>query len=501
LPLVEDLAEGAHVRADEGWRAAVARWTAVGEETPVPPTLRADLRPYQVDGFRWLGRLARWGVGGCLADDMGLGKTLQVLALLLHRAPEGPSLVVAPTSVLSVWADEIARSAPTLRVRTFAGPHRAGALEGLGAYDVVLTSYAILQIDAEALVAKRFIVAVLDEAQAIKNPDTARARAAFALQADQRVATTGTPVENRLADLWSLYRFLNPGLLGSQAEFEEQFARPIERERRRAARDRLRRLVAPFLLRRTKSSVLAELPPRTDTALSIELDPIEVATYEAVRANILAQLEAERTGSGRRFALLAGITRLRRAACHPRLVLDDAGPVSTKLQALLEILDDVVPSGHKALVFSQFVDHLQLAREAAVGAGYRCRFFDGSTPAAARKREIDAFQAGDGDVFFISLKAGGVGLNLTAADYVIHLDPWWNPASEDQASDRSHRLGQNRPVTVYRLVARDTVEDQIVALHHRKRELALGVLEGAEAAGAMSEEDLLDLIRGRPRGD
>jgi superfamily II DNA or RNA helicase len=496
LPLVEELAEGARVRADAGWRAAVSRLTAVGEETPVPSTLRAELRPYQADGFRWLGRLARWGVGGCLADDMGLGKTLQVLALLLHRAPEGPSLVVAPTSVLSVWADEIARWAPTLSVRVFSGPRRAWALEGLGPFDVVLTSYAILPIDADALVAVRFVVAVLDEAQSIKNPDTARARAAFALQADQRVATTGTPIENRLADLWSLYQFLNPGLLGSEAEFEEQFARPIERERSRPVRDRLRRVVAPFLLRRTKAEVLTELPPRTETALSIELDGREVATYEAVRAEILDRLEAEATGPGRRFALLAGITRLRRAASHPRMVLDDADPSSTKLQVLAEILDDVVPSGHKALVFSQFVDHLQLAREALLTAGYRCRYLDGSTPAAARKREIDAFQAGDADVFLISLKAGGVGLNLTAADYVIHLDPWWNPAAEDQASDRSHRLGQTRPVTVYRLVARDTVEDRIVALHHRKRELALGVLEGADAPGAMSEQELLDLVRG-----
>lgn len=496
LPIVDELADGARVRADDGWRAAVSRLTAVGEETPVPSTLRAELRPYQADGFRWLGRLARWGVGGCLADDMGLGKTLQVLALLLHRAPEGPSLVVAPTSVLSVWADEIGRWAPTLRVHVYSGPRRAAALEGLGAFDVVLTSYAILPIDAEALHAVRFVVAVLDEAQSIKNPDTARARAAFELQADQRVATTGTPIENRLADLWSLYRFVNPGLLGSEAEFEEQFARPIERERSRPARDRLRRVVAPFLLRRTKSEVLTELPPRTETALSIELDAREGATYEAVRAEILDRLEAEATGPGRRFALLAGITRLRRAASHPRMVLDDADPSSTKLQALVEILDDVVPSGHKALVFSQFVDHLQLAREAMLAAGYRCRYLDGSTPAAARKREIDAFQAGDADVFLISLKAGGVGLNLTAADYVIHLDPWWNPAAEDQASDRSHRLGQTRPVTVYRLVARDTVEDRIVALHHRKRELALGVLEGADASGALSEQELLDLVRG-----
>jgi superfamily II DNA or RNA helicase len=496
LPLVDELAGGARVRADEGWRAAVARLTALGEDPPVPSTLRAELRPYQADGFRWLGRLARWGVGGCLADDMGLGKTLQVLALLLHRAPAGPSLVVAPTSVLSVWADEIARWAPTLRVHVFSGPRRAGALEGLGAYDVVLTSYAILPIDAEALGAVRFVVAVLDEAQAIKNHDTARARAAFELQADQRVATTGTPIENRLADLWSLFRYLNPGLLGSATEFEEQLARPIERERSRQARDRLRRLVAPFLLRRTKAEVLAELPPRTETALSIELCEREIAAYEAVRAEILERVEAEATGPGRRFALLAGITRLRRAASHSRMVLADADPSSTKLQALAEILDDVVPSGHKALVFSQFVDHLQLAREALIAGGYRCRYLDGSTPVAARKREIDAFQAGDADVFLISLKAGGVGLNLTAADYVIHLDPWWNPAAEDQASDRSHRLGQTRPVTVYRLVARDTVEDRIVALHHRKRELALGILEGADASGGLSEQELLDLVRG-----
>ncbi len=522
VPEVEEALDGARLDADQPWRAQRDRLTATGVESEVPSTFRGELRAFQLDGFRWLARLGRWGAGACLADEMGLGKTVQVLALLLSRAPEGPSLVVAPTSVLSNWAEHAARFAPTLRVRTYAGEDRAGTLSGLGAFDLVLTSYTLLSTDVDALAALRFVVAVMDEAQAIKNPDSQRAQAACRLVAEQRVVVTGTPVENRLEDLFSLFRFASPGLLGTRASFDVRFARPIEQGHDRAARERLRRMVRPFLLRRTKTSVLEELPARTEVTLRVELARREVALYEAIREEALrgleaeGGLEAERGGPSRRMHLLAAITRLRRAACSERLVLPSEQPrpsrgrsrasaakdvaasaTSAKLEALGDLLDEILPNKHKALVFSQFVDHLALVKELLDARGISHLYLDGGTPRAKRSEAVDAFQAGRADVFLISLKAGGFGLNLTAADYVIHMDPWWNPAVEDQASDRAHRIGQARPVTIYRIVAKDTIEDRIVALHRDKRELADALLDGAESPARLGEEALLELIRAR----
>jgi superfamily II DNA or RNA helicase len=514
LPEVETLLDGARIEADDAWRAQRDRFSASGSEIEVPTTFRGELRPFQQDGFRWLVRLGRWGAGACLADEMGLGKTVQMLALLVSRAPEGPSLVVAPTSVLSSWAEQAARFAPTLRVRIYAGEDRARALANLGAFDLVLTSYALLTTDIDALARVRFVVAAMDEAQAIKNADSQRAQAACRIVAQQRVVITGTPVENRLEDLWSLFRFASPGLLGTRASFDARFVRPIAQDHDQAAHERLRRIVRPFLLRRTKTSVLDELPARTEVTLRVTLAPREMALYEAIREEALRGLEAERGGPSRRMHLLAAITRLRRAACSERLVLptEQARPsrrraraaepeagarTNAKLEALGDLLDELLPNQHKALVFSQFVDHLALVKELLDARGISYLYLDGSTPRDKRTQAIDAFQAGGADVFLISLKAGGFGLNLTAADYVIHMDPWWNPAVEDQASDRAHRLGQTRPVTIYRIIAKDTIEDRIVALHRDKRELADALLAGAESPARLGEEELLELIRGR----
>ena len=432
-PLVADLLASSQVEADAAWQQQVDRFKVEGAEATVSTTLRAELRPYQLDGFRWLARLSHWGAGGCLADDMGLGKTLQALALLLHRAPEGPALVVAPTSVVSVWVDEIARFAPTLRVRTFAGPARAEDLKDLGPFDLVVTSYRLLQVDIESLAKIDLATVVLDEAQMIKNADTKTAAAARRLRAKLRVATTGTPIENRLEDLRSIFAFINPGLLGSPQSFEARFVRPIERARDAGARDWLRRLVAPFVLRRTKTEVLPELPARTEVTLRVPLEVEETALYEAIRSEALAAL-AGKAAPGR-MQLLAAIMRLRLAASNARLVLPESKASSAKLAALADILDELLPNGHKLLVFSQFVGHLALVKELLHERKVSHQYLDGSTPAAARKKAVDRFQAGEGDVFLISLKAGGFGLNLTAADYVVHMDPWWNPAAEDQASD------------------------------------------------------------------
>ena len=503
---VDDLLNTADVTADSAFgehRAKIAAADAV--EAEVPSTLRAELRPYQADGFRWLARLSHWGAGACLADDMGLGKTVQALALLLHRAPEGPALVVAPTSVAANWTDEARRFAPTLNLKPYVGAveSRAALLATVGPFDLYVTTYGLMQNDIERLSAVRWRSVVLDEAQAIKNPATKRARAARRLTADFRMVTTGTPIQNNLMDLHSLFSFLNPGLLGSARHFQGNFAGAVQHGDREA-NARLRRLVAPFLLRRLKTEVLDDLPERTEITLHVRMSPEEAALYEALRERAVADLEAARVqapdlGEGaRRVQLLAHLTRLRLAACHPRLVLDaDApgGPASSKLQTFAETLAELIENKHKVLVFSQFVRHLKLVEEYLVGAEIDYQYLDGATPAKARRERVDAFQAGRGDVFLISLKAGGTGLNLTAADYVVHLDPWWNPAVEDQASDRAHRIGQKRPVTIYRLVAEGTIEEQIVDLHGHKRDLAERLLQGADAAARLSADELLELLR------
>ena len=501
---LDDLLADAETEADDAWLAFRDRLGEAESFEPEPPsTLQAELRPYQIAGYRWLARLARWGAGACLADDMGLGKTVQTLAALLQRAPDGPALVVAPTSVVANWADEARRFAPTLNVKHYAGPAavRAPLLEALVPFDLVVTTYGVLQNDAEQLGAVEWHSAVLDEAQAIKNPTAKRTRAARRLNAAFRVVTTGTPIQNNLMDLHSLFNFVNPGLLGSQEHFRRNFGMPIERDNDADAHARLRRLIAPFVLRRLKADVLDDLPERTEITLHVGMSSEEATLYEALRQKAVEELEAARSegpevGEGaRRVQVLAHLMRLRLACCNPKLVLESGAPASSKLATFATTLEELLENRHKVLVFSQFVMHLKLVEEYLQSADVKYQYLDGSTPAKARRERIDAFQAGEGEVFLISLKAGGVGLNLTAADYVIHMDPWWNPAVEDQASDRVHRIGQTRPVTIYRLVTEGTIEEQIVDLHHRKRNLADQLLEGADAPGRLNAEELLELLR------
>jgi superfamily II DNA or RNA helicase len=499
-PALDELLADASVDVDAAWEQQVARMRAARGFTPtVPDTLQAELRPYQQDGIVWLARLARWGAGACLADDMGLGKTLQTLGLLLIRAPEGPALVVVPTSLVDNWQAEARRFAPTLNLCVYGGGaiERHQLLENLGPFAVLVCTYGLLHNDIESFAARRFHTLVLDEAQAVRNYETKRSQAVRALDADFRVAVTGTPVQNNLMDLHALISFLNPGLLGSAAHFREAHALPIERERDPAARSRLSRLIAPFVLRRTKTEVLEDLPPRTEIVRSVTLGPEEAMFYEALRRQALADLEGRSaTEAGtRQFQVLAHLTRLRLACCHPQLVQDTGIRESAKLTEFMTLLDEPLQNRHKVLVFSQFVKHLKLIEARLADAGISYQYLDGQTPRNARSERIQAFQSGVGDVFLISLKAGGTGLNLTAADYVIHMDPWWNPAAEDQASDRAHRIGQTRPVTIYRLVAKGTVEEQIVALHHRKRELAEQLLQDADQAGALDVDALLELLR------
>ncbi|MBT9588536.1 DEAD/DEAH box helicase [bacterium] len=478
------------LETDKQFRDCLERFASLTDYRPkLPVTLEADLRDYQREGFEWLAQRAEAQVGACLADDMGLGKTLQVLALMLHTRQHGPHLVVCPTSVVANWRDQMIRFAPGLRPRLYEGKDRGDVLRDMQLGDVIIASYRILLQDQAVLAGVEWNVALLDEAQFIKNPDSKTARASYALKARHRVATSGTPIENRLSELWSIFRYLNPSLLGSLASFRKRFETNMA-VTLNASQRRLKRLVAPFLLRRTKSQVLSELPPRTEIALAVELSAQERALYEQLRRQAEEGLQKQ----GQRFELLAHLTRMRQACCHPRLILDQPGLTSSKLRVFLELFEDLRAGRHRCLVFSQFTRLLDLLESQLREQKVDYLRLDGSTPAVERRLRVEAFQEGQGDLFLISLKAGGTGLNLTAADYVVHLDPWWNPAVEDQASDRAHRIGQLRPVTIYRLIASDTLEEKVVRLHGHKRKLAHDLLEGRETAVGLSDQDLRQLL-------
>jgi len=497
---LEDIVDGVgQLEVDKHWKAHIKRLKEMQNLQPqLPSTLQTELRDYQMEGFQWLSRLAYWGVGACLADDMGLGKTIQALALILARATAGPTLVVAPTSVCMNWIGEVHKFAPTLNVIQLGSGDRQKILDNLQPLDMLVCSYGLLQQEdvAQMLANVEWQTIVLDEAQSIKNFATKRSQAAMNLQGGFKLITTGTPIENHLGELWNLFRFINPGLLGSLENFNQRFAIPIERHQDKSVRHKLKKLIQPFMLRRTKNQVLQELPSRTEIVLYVDLSPEEIAFYEALRQEAIAKLANSEVAAGQKhLQMLVEITKLRRACCNASLVMPDVGFKSSKLQLFGGVLSELLENRHKALVFSQFVDHLNIIRAYLDEQKINYQYLDGSTPANERKKRVDAFQSGEGDVFLISLKAGGTGLNLTAADYVIHMDPWWNPAVEDQASDRAHRIGQQRPVTIYRLVAKNTIEEKILDLHHQKRDLADSLLEGTDVSGKISTEALLKLIQ------
>ncbi len=503
-PVLQDLAgdEATIAKASRRFRMLTKKIAKNAKvEHEAPPGLQATLRPYQLEGYRWMHRLADWGVGGCLADDMGLGKTVQTLAILLARAEEGPSLVVAPTSLGFNWEREAGRFAPDLKVLILRGANREKKVRGIGKYDVIVISYGLLVREIELLEKIQWGTLVLDEAQAIKNSHTKTSQAVRRVEAKWRLALTGTPIENHLGELWSLFRTISPGLLGSWRRFRDRFAAPIEKEGDDERCRALSRVVRPFVLRRTKKEVLTELPARTEAELYAELSPTEREMYEETRLKALLALADVREEQQQRFQVLAALTRLRQLACHPALADKNWKGGSAKLDMFLEIVQELREGDHRALVFSQFTQHLRILREALEEREISYQYLDGGTSVRERMRRVDAFQAGEGEIFLISLMAGGVGLNLTAADYVIHMDPWWNPAIEDQATDRAHRMGQQRPVTVYRLVARGTIEEEILALHADKRDLMAGVLEGSDRAGKLSTGELIGLMQAGDEDD
>ncbi|TFH28889.1 MAG: DEAD/DEAH box helicase, partial [Myxococcales bacterium] len=443
-----------------------------------------ELRAYQGAGASWLARLRDAGLGAVLADDMGLGKTVQALAVF-----KGRTLVVCPRSVIFNWIHEIERFRPDLGVLLYHGPDRA-----LRPADITLTTYATLRLDAEVLCDVDWDAVVLDEAQAIKNPDIQVARAAYELQAKFRLSLSGTPIENRLDELWSQMHFVNRGLLGGRRDFAERYERPMLAGDA-AATERLQRRIRPFVLRRLKKEVATELPPRTDSVLICELDDEERKLYDALRLAARAEVVKQIEGGASVMAALEALLRLRQAACHPGLLPGKSASTSSKVEALIEALDDAVADGHKALVFSQWTSLLDLVEPHLEAHQIDYLRLDGST--RDRGAVVGAFQDEAGPpVLLISLKAGGTGLNLTAADHVFLLDPWWNPAVEEQAADRAHRIGQDRPVMVYRLVAKDTVEERVLDLQQRKRAIADTALStGAQALDSgITRDDILDLL-------
>ncbi len=500
-PLLDELeGAGAQLQDTEARRALRARIVAARDPTlRLPSSIARVLRPYQKEGARWMLRLAHWGVGGCLADDMGLGKTLQSLAVMEARKSGGAQLVVAPTSVCANWKSECERFTPGLRPILYEGAEREQLLDKLGPGDVLIASYALLALD-ERLQEVGFHSAFYDEAQYLKNHATKRSQAARALNADWSMALTGTPIENHLGELWSIFHAVSPELLGGHKRFALSFATPIEKHKDAGRRRLLQRTVRPFLLRRLKHDVEAELPKRTDVIVPVVLSADERALYEAVREEVLERLHAPRIEDhDRRMEVLAGLTRLRQIACHPQLEDPDSTVRSSKLAQIGSMLEQLRAGGHRALVFSQFVRHLEkveaLLRSQQTGSDDDPTFFKltGATPAGKRRELIDRFQRGEADVFLISLKAGGTGLNLTAASYVLHLDPWWNPAVEDQATDRAHRIGQDKPVTVFRFISQGTVEEQILQMHEDKRALAEELVSGGTSK--LSTEALVELLR------
>jgi non-specific serine/threonine protein kinase len=477
--LDELLGEADQVRTDQEFRQRLEKlknFSGVNPKT-LPQGLTGELRPYQKAGFDWLHFLHEFSFGGCLADDMGLGKTIQVLAFLLSlredNHPKNPDLIVLPRSLLVNWQREIGRFTTGLRVLEYFGSLREKDFESLQNYDFVLTTYGVMLRDVEKLRRYPFHYVILDESQAIKNPVAQTSKAARLLKCDHRLVMTGTPVENSTFELWSQFAFLNPGLLGNLEYFRSEFGTPIEKNNDEKKADFLRKMVYPFILRRTKDQVAPELPPRTERVIYSDMEPGQRKYYNRLRdyyrGLLLGMVESKGIDNSR-MKVLEGLLRLRQVCNHPALVDRQFRGESAKFELLLETLETLQSEKHKALVFSQFVEMLRILRTELDKRKIKYTYLDGSTQ--DRQGQVDIFQSDQSIPFFlISLKAGGVGLNLTAADYVIHIDPWWNPAVEMQASDRTHRIGQEKPVFVYKLIARDSVEEKILQLQDRKRNL------------------------------
>jgi len=479
--------------------ARVAGIAAAPAPVGTPPGLMAMLRPYQQRGLSWLAGMCEAGLGGCLADDMGLGKTIQVIALHLHRreAKPGPTLVVCPASLLGTWEREVRRFAPEIPVRRYHGGGRH--LQDLAADEIVLVTYGVVLRDSALLAEAGWGLVVADEAQHAKNPLSRTARELRVLPAPARIALTGTPVENRLSDLWAILDWTTPGLLGHLEAFTSRVAVPVERYRDAEATARFAALVRPFLLRRRKTDpgIAPELPRKTETDLFVPLTAEQVTLYEAIVRETMEAI-ATKQGIERAGLVFKLLTALKQICNHPAQYLKQAGPLagrSGKLAAFDELTDLILASGESMLVFTQYTQMGTLLQQHLDGRGIGSLFLHGRVPVPRREEMVIRFQAGEAPVFLLSLKAGGTGLTLTRATHVLHYDRWWNPAVEDQATDRAYRIGQDRPVQVHRLVAEGTLEDRIAALLETKRELADAVVGSGEGwIAELSDTELAELV-------
>jgi len=470
------------------------------EEVQPPKELNARLRPYQQDGLNWLQFLREFRLGGILADDMGLGKTLQTLACIQSEKSEGrlkaPALVVCPTTLIANWQSEAKKFTPGLRLLVIHGPRRKPLFDQVAEADLVITSYPLIPRDIERHKEQSYSLAFFDEAQYLKNPATALARAARKLPAENCIALTGTPMENHLGELWSLFDLILPGYLGDQKAFRAEYRKPIEQNGDASRQARLSRRVRPFMLRRTKDQVTPELPEKTEIIRHVELNREQRDLYETVRASMdkrIRELLASKGAARSQIEILDALLKLRQICCHPALLNSETNAGSAKMDYLLEMIKELLEEGRRIILFSQFTSMLALIEQALKTAGIRYEKLTGQT--RDRATPVKHFQNGESPVFLISLKAGGTGLNLTAADCVIHYDPWWNPAVEQQATDRAWRIGQDKPVFVYRLISEGTVEERIQALQARKSQLADGLYGKSETfATALTAEDITVLF-------
>jgi non-specific serine/threonine protein kinase len=497
--LLED-ADSANIAAEfEEKRERLRNMQGIAKQ-PIPKAFTGELRPYQKAGLDWLHFLREYGFGGILADDMGLGKTIQMLAYLQSQRDQAEvtsaALLVVPKSLLTNWQRESANFTPNLRILEYIGNEREKDVSIFDEYDIIITTYGTMLRDIEILREYRFDTVILDESQAIKNPLAKTAKAARLLNGARRLAMTGTPVENNSFELWSQFAFLNPGLLGNLDYFKRDFAKAIESRDGEAEANLLKRMVYPFILRRTKEQVAPELPPRTERVIYTDFEPAQRKLYDATREKYRAQLLGVLDTGGMndaRMKILEGLLRLRQICIHPALVEPTYTKGVAKFEILMETLETLRAEGHKALIFSQFVQTLKLLEKEMKPAKMKYTYLDGKT--RKRQERVDEFQNDPNISFFlISLKAGGVGLNLTAADYVIHLDPWWNPAVEMQATDRAHRIGQDKPVFVYKFIARDTVEEKILLLQERKKALVEQLISSESSFFKSLTRDDVDVL-------
>ena len=500
--LAEILGEdgGLHAQMDENFLGLLKKMREAYDNTPeVPAGLNATLREYQREGFEWLVRLTSWGAGACLADDMGLGKTLQSIALMLHRAEQGPSLVVAPKSLVLNWDKEIRKFAPSLHpVNLNSEKNKRESIEAAKAGDIVITTYGVLVTQKDALASKQWNVICLDEAHYIKNKMTRASRSAMSLKGDARVILTGTPLQNHLGEMWNLFQFINPGMLGPWQQFVDKYIKsPWDDLIHKELKDR----TLPFILRRTKEEVLDDLPEKISYEQMVELSIEEMTIYEKIRKDVELKFKKHKTSAEREEAknldlsFFQELTKLRLLANSVSLVYPEWKEESSKIAALRDLLTSLSSRvDNRVLIFSQFTSFLSQVGKMMKDAGFEYLYLDGQTPLEERQNLVDSFQTGDSQFFLISLKAGGLGLNLTAANYVILMDPWWNPSIEDQATDRAHRIGQERNVTVIRLVSANTIEEKILKLHDQKQDLSDKVLEGTSTSASLSMDDILDMV-------